>query len=130
MTGKVIYDILSNNVDVSDIVATRIFPDMADQNTAYPFIVYGVEGTEASDTKDGVSGLDSVNVAVMTYSNSYAQAQDIARKVRTALDRTGGTFEGVTVQSIQFLNQSSAAMNLDKRVYIVEQTYNVREVQA
>jgi hypothetical protein len=129
MTGKVIYNILSNAAPVSAIVANRIFPDLADQNTAYPFIVYGVEATDASDTKDGASGLDQVNVAVMVYSNSYAQAQDIARNVRTALDRTGGTFSGVTVQSIQFLNQSSAAMHLDKRVFIVEQSYKVREVQ-
>jgi len=129
MTGKAIYDILSDAAGVTALVSTRIYPDIATQGAVYPFVVYSVENTLPSDTKDGVSGLDVVQLAVMIYANTYTSAQDIAGAVRTALDRTSGTFAGVEVQSIKFDGQSSASMNLDKQVYIVEQTYSVREVR-
>lgn len=129
MTGKAIYYLLSNAAAVTALVSTRIYPDIAPVDAAYPFIVYSVENTLPTDTKDGVSGLDVVQFAVMIYANTYTVAQDIAGAVRTALDRTAGTFAGVEVQSIKFDGQSSASMNLDKQVYIVEQTYSVREVR-
>jgi hypothetical protein len=129
MTGKAIYDILSDTAGVTALVSTRIYPDIATQGAVYPFVVYSVEGTLPTDTKDGPSGLDVVQVAVMIYANTYTAAQDIAGAVRTALDRTAGTFASVVVQSIKFDGQSSASMNLDKQVYIVEQTYSVREVR-
>lgn len=129
MTGKAIYYLLSNAAPVTALVSNRIFPDIATHDAVYPFIVYGVEGVQPSDTKDGPSGLDVVQVAVMVYANTYSAAQDIAAKARTALDRASGTYEGVEVQSIRFETQASASMNLDKNVYIVEQTYSVREVQ-
>jgi hypothetical protein len=65
MTGKAIYALLTASTDVTDLVGTRIFPDMATQKAAYPFVVYSVEATEPSDTKDGVSGLDIVEVSIM-----------------------------------------------------------------
>lgn len=129
MTGKAIYSILSNAAPVTALVSTRIYPDIATVDAVYPFVVYSVENTLPTDTKDGPSGLDVVQVAVMIYANTYTSAQDIAGAVRTALDRTAGTFGGVEVQSIKFDGQSSASMNLNKQVYIVEQTYSVREVR-
>jgi hypothetical protein len=129
MTGIAIYHILTNASDVTDIVGSQIFPDVATQQAVYPFIVYEVSGTIPSDTKDGPSKLDEVSVNVMCYSNSYAQAQQLASKVRIALDRTKGTFAGVEIQSIQFTNQFSTAMSFEKKVYVLEQNYDVREVR-
>lgn len=129
MTGKAIYYLLSNAAPVTALVSTRIYPDIATADAAYPFVVYSVENTLPSDTKDGVSGLDVVQIAVMIYANTYTAAQDIAGAVRTALDRVSGTYSGIEVQSIKFDGQSSASMNLEKQVYIVEQTYSVREVR-
>jgi hypothetical protein len=129
MTGLAIYHILTNASDVTDIVGSQIFPDMATQQAVYPFIVYEVSGTIPTDTKDGPSKLDEVSINVMCYSNSYAQAQELASKVRIALDRTKGTFAGVEIQSIQFINQFSTAMSFEKKVYVLEQNYDVREVR-
>jgi hypothetical protein len=129
MTGLAIYHILTNATAVTDIVGSQIFPDMATQQAFYPFIVYEVSGTIPTDTKDGPSKLDEVSINVMCYSNSYAQAQELASKVRIALDRTKGTFAGVEIQSIQFTNQFSTAMSFEKKVYVLEQNYDVREVR-
>ena len=129
MTGIAIYNILTNAAAVTDIVGSQIFPDMATQQAVYPFIVYEITGTISSETKDGPSKLDEVTVSIISYSNSYQQAQTIARQVRIALDRTRGIFAGVEVQSIQFENQFSTAMSFEKKVYVVEQSYIVREVR-
>lgn len=129
MTGIAIFNILTNASAVTDIVGSQIFPDMATQQATYPFIVYEINSTTSTETKDGPSKLDEVTVNVMSYSNSYQQAQELAAKVRTALDRTRGTFEGVEVQSIQFENSFSTAMSFEKKVYVVEQSYIVREVR-
>lgn len=124
--GKAIYGILSTAAGVTALVSTRIYPDMATQKAAYPFLVYAVTNTQPSDTKDGVSGLDVVEFALMVYANSYASANDIAEAARTALDRTTGTHNGVSVQSIRFQDQRSAEIDLDKHVFIIEQAYSAR----
>lgn len=126
MTGKAIYSILTGASAVTALVSTRIYPDMATQKAAYPFIVYAITGTQPSDTKDGVSGLDVVEVAVMCYATTYTSAQDIAGAVRTALDRVTGSHGGLTVQSIRFLDQRSTEMETNKHVFVVEQAYSAR----
>ena len=42
--GLAIYSILSSDSDISDLVSTRIFPNVAPQTTAFPFIIYDVDG--------------------------------------------------------------------------------------
>lgn len=129
MTGKAIYALLYANADILAAVGTRIFPDMATQDAAYPFIVYTIDDTDPSDTKDGVSGLDTVTARVTTYATKYTDAVDIAEDARTALDRKTGTYGTVPIQSIRFQSQASAAMNWDKHVYIIEQMYAIRQIR-
>lgn len=129
MTGKAIYALLYANADILAAVGTRIFPDMATQDAAYPFIVYTIDDTDPSDTKDGVSGLDTVTARVTTYATKYTDAVDIAEDARTALDRKTGTYATVPIQSIRFQSQASAAMNFDKHVYIIEQMYAIRQIR-
>lgn len=124
--GKALYGILTAASGVTSLVSTRIYPDMATQQAAYPFIVYSVTNTLPTDSKDGPSGLDEVEFSVLCYSNTYTQAQDIASAVRTALDRTSGSYSGITVQSTRFVDSRSAQMDTDKHVFIVDQSYIMR----
>lgn len=126
MIGDAIYTIFSQDATIAGLVSTRIYPDIATQTAAYPFIVYGVEGTEPSDTKDGVSRLDVVTVSVMVYAKSYSTAGEIASACRSAFDRYSGSAAGENIQSVRFVNQMSHQMELDKHIFIVEQNYNVR----
>ena len=100
--GLAIYDILFNYTVVVSLVGSRIFPNVAKTDTAFPFIVYDVSADSPGDTKDGVSTLDSVTVMVSGYSETYTQACDLAAYIRTTLDRVSGTYGGLTIQSIQF----------------------------
>lgn len=128
MTGKAIYAILSTAVPVTGIVSTRIYPDMATQDATYPFVVYTITGILPSNTKDHASQMDEVTASVICYADSYNSVQDLAEKVRAALDgKTRGTYGGVSLQSIRITDQISTQMNIDKLVYIVDQTYQIRQ---
>ena len=101
--GKAIYTILFDDVDVKTLVSTRIFPNVAPQTTTFPFIIYDVTGVSPNDTKDGASTLDTNDVMISCYSETYSQASDLAQKIRVAMDRINeGTYVGEQIQSSQF----------------------------
>tara|TARA_R110000765_G_C18884298_1_gene602401 strand:+ start:585 stop:986 length:402 start_codon:yes stop_codon:yes gene_type:complete len=101
-SGLAIYNILSTDVDVSNIVVRRIFPNVAKNGTTFPFIIYDIESESPTQDKDGVSTLDEDFVMVSCYCKTYSEASDLARKIRTALDRKTGTYADVEIQSIQY----------------------------
>ena len=100
--GKAIYNILVNDSDVNALVSGRILPNVARTTTAFPFIIYQVTGQNPEQDKDGPSTLDTDSVMVSIYSGTYSEATDLSNKVRIALERTSGTFNGVEVQSIKY----------------------------
>ena len=85
--GKAIYNILSTTTNISNLVGTRIFPNVAPQTTTFPFIIYDVNGVQPNDTKEGVSTLDTNDVMISCYSETYSQASDLAQTIRVAMDR-------------------------------------------
>lgn len=127
MIGAAIYGILSTANGVTSICSTRIYPDVAPQNAAYPFAIYTIEGNDPSDTKDGASKLDVVTFTVMSLADNYDTANSLASQVRSALDaKAAGTYSGIALQSIRFSDQRSGSVDVDKQIFIVEQEYNAR----
>jgi hypothetical protein len=125
IVGKAIYYLLTNATGVTDIVSTRVYPEVAQQDAALPYIVYNVTNNEPTDTKPEPSKLDTAQVEVNIYSDSYTEAIDLAVAVRAALDRVKGTYNGVNVQSIQYLNE---IIDFDEpqRAYNITADYDVR----
>ena len=101
-SGLAIYNILTSDSDVGDLVDRRVFPNVAKNGTEFPFIIYDVESESPTQDKDGVSTLDEDFVMVSCYCKTYSEASDLAQKIRTALDRKTGTFGGIEIQSIQY----------------------------
>ncbi len=126
MNAQAIYQILRDDADVVAALGTRIMPDMATRTVAYPFAVYEIGGTLPSDTKDGSSRLDTVEATIFIYAQTHASVQEIAEKVREAMDRKRGTFASIEIDSIRFSSQRSAGFDFDKNVFAVEQTYQIR----
>ena len=101
--GKAIFNILSNDSDVLALVETRIFPNVAPQTTEFPFIIYDVTGVQPNDTKEGPSTLDTNDVMISCYSETYSEASDLAKKIRIAMDRiTESEYNTIKIQSSQF----------------------------
>ena len=126
--GDVLYNLLSNNVDVSAIVGTNIFPFIAVEDIACPYIVYTLEGVDPTQTKDGQSPLDTVTVNIELYTETLEELEDLGNKTRTLLDRYGGIVETVCIQSMSFTAEDYGYADED-RVYIKIQSYSVRIVK-
>lgn len=127
-SGLAIYNILANDSPVSAIVGTRIFPNVAQQTTSFPFIIYDVQSENPTDYKQGVSTLDTDTVMVSCYCKTYSEASDLAKKIRTALDRVSGTYNGVVIQSIKYdgYNDLFTESSADQGIYRKALQFNLR----
>ena len=123
--GKVIYKLLKDSTDVGDIAGDRIYPEIANQVDAMPLVVYTIESADPSGTKQGTSTLDVVQFDVMCMSTDYAQCMTLGTATRSALDRIGGTINGVPVQSIDFLSQA-VDFDYPTDAHVLIQTYRMR----
>ena len=123
--GKAIYYLLSNYSDLTDIVSTRIYPEVAEQDAAMPFVIYTVVSNEPSDTQSSPSQLDIAQVDIVLFSTDYAESVDMGVAARAALDRVTGTYNGVNVQSCQY---TSEVIDFEEypRAYVITQSYDVR----
>ena len=124
-TGKAIYKLLKDSSEGCAICADRIYPELAQQDAALPFIVYTVTDTTPAATKNATSKLDTARVELYCVSDDYEVGMNLGIAVRGALDRQSGTLSGVEVQSIDF-DTSDVQFDPDQRVYVLEQTYDVR----
>ena len=127
--GLAIYNILSNNSDVAAIVSTRIYPNVAKQTSAFPFIVYQTTGVDPTDTKDGVSPLDTNTFDVLCFSETYTGAVSLAERVRNALDRNTGTHATIKIQGLSFIssNEHFDIKGEGEGIYVHDLSFNLRQ---
>jgi len=126
--GDVIYNLLSNDTDVTNIVSTRIYPFLAIEDIVYPYIVYTIEDVDPTISNCGASPLDVVTFNVEIYTETLSELEDLGNKVRTILDRNKGTIETINVQSIAYQNEDYGYADVD-RVYIKIQSYSTRIIK-
>ena len=123
--GAAIYSLLVNDSAVSAIVGTRIYPELAEEGASAPYIVYSVVSNTPSDTKDGTP-IDEAQLEIFSVGNTYAAANDLADKVRAALDRKSQIVVGtVTVQSIHYTNEV-VEVSEKRDLYISVHDYTTR----
>ena len=104
--GKVIFDILSNDPQVTQRVNNKIFPLVAENNTTFPFIVYKRTGIEPQTSKDRMIHREETNVDVIIISDTYNDSIEVADLVKTALTGKNGVFSGISVKDIEFIDAS------------------------
>lgn len=120
--GKAIYSILTS-AGISEQLT--VHPEVAPVDASFPFVVYSIQNISPSDTKASTSTLDECTLELYCMSASYPECMDISSACRSALDRVGGTFSGVGIQSIQF-DTAEIRFNEPQECYEVEQIYTVR----
>jgi hypothetical protein len=119
MIGKLIYGRLSSASNITAIISTNIYPDITPQNVDYPFIVYSIIDSNPVDFKDGQSNLEEIDLQIDVYTQNYDTTQNLSNLIRNRLDRFVGTIEGVEVQTIKYVRQSSQVFNAELSVYWV-----------
>lgn len=94
---------LVNDAPVAAIVGAKVYWGVAPQGATVPFVVLNVVGNVPNDTKSGVSDVDAFAIQIDSYTATYEQLQDLDRKVRTAIDKQTGTWDGIVVDGIRYL---------------------------
>lgn len=89
--GETIYNILSNDIEITTKVGSNIYPLVADVGTTFPFIVYKKNSYVPEYTKDGISKKRST-VEIIVASNDYTESVDLADKVFQAISTSDRKF--------------------------------------
>jgi hypothetical protein len=127
-------DILRDDVTLGALLGgtgtdARVYPFDRAEGSALPAIIVRGQDIEPSDTKDGVSTLDSEFIQVLIQDSNINQLLGtIEPRVRTLCDRvSGGTYNTVVIQSSRFEDRDTWSERLDnKEIYTVEHIYKVR----
>jgi hypothetical protein len=126
MIGKLIYGRLSTASNITAIIGSNIYPDITPQNVDYPFIVYSIIDSSPVDFKDGQSNLEEIDLQIDVYTQNYDTTQNLSNLIRNRLDRFVGTLEGVEVQTIKYVRQSSQVFNAELSVYWVSIDFMIK----
>ena len=105
MVEKAIFNILSSDLGVSALVGLRIFPVYIPQGESKPAITYQQLGGPRDHTTDGASGFVESSFQVQCWAETYAGADDLADKVRLAMDGISGTYADVVIHCIHLVNE-------------------------
>lgn len=107
--GKAIYSILKNNAAVNAIVGTgdncRVFPLIENQSYTMPFITYDAAFNEPNPTKSGPSTLDEKSYQINIVAATPDACEDLAEKVRLALDYSSGTYDDIVLQHCYYTDE-------------------------
>lgn len=129
--GLAIHHLLTGDSAVQAMISGRVYPEQAPEGAQAPFIVYSIVSNSPSDSKNGTP-IDQAQVEVFSINTTYANTNELADKVRAALDRSNITVdvaEGeVVVDSIQYTNEVTE-INTEKKMYIAIQDYTIRIIR-
>lgn len=92
---------------VADIVAERVYPDVADQGTEYPCIVIGTAAVDDVFHLEGPSGLANHRVQLDQLAERKAGAVALAERVRVLLNGYQGVVGASYFSAIRRLNSFS-----------------------
>lgn len=106
MIGAAIYGILGGASAITSLVSTRIYPMVAPQNSTMPYITYSTITNTPSDTKSGVSKVDSILVQFDIYDTTVLSVEGIYEALRATLDFIApGTYNSIQIDGVAFRNE-------------------------
>jgi hypothetical protein len=76
--------------EVAAIISNRVYPVVAPQNSATPFVIYKRVPEDTQYTQSGESNLQKARFEVSAVCETYEQAIDLAEKLRAGLSGKRG----------------------------------------
>jgi hypothetical protein len=117
------------SASVSELVGSRIYPILAPQTAALPFIVWRRSGISREHTLAGPMGVSTVSVEMQLLAATYEQARELADRCRVVLDGYGATLNNTEVKHVSLEQESDDFVQLAggdlPPVYQVTQSYNI-----
>ena len=125
MIGKAIYDILSNNAEVTALVGTKIYPVVLPMGVDFPAVVYRVVDTDPTEVKQSLVQ-ESYKVEVLVAEQTYDAAVNLGERIKTALNRVSGTFAGIKIQRCNYTSKSDG-FDKDDNLFIRTTTFLITQ---
>ncbi len=95
-----IYNILSSDQEITNIVSSRIYPSRLPQGIAVPAITYIINDMNPIKSLTGESGLDYGLIKIVCWAKDYTTAHLLASAVRSAFIESGISFLTLSIQDI------------------------------
>ena len=129
----IIKEVLGSDAAYIAIAGTRLFPETALQESAFPFSTYSRLATDAAHDFSGASGLNDVLIDISHYAVSPQTALSMADRGRLVLDGFSGTVtvgvDNVEVQRCfvddQSMDYTPPIDGSEKGVYRVTQRFEI-----
>jgi hypothetical protein len=83
---QTLYDTLQNDATLTGLVGAKIYPQVAPDNAANPYITYQVISTEAHSKLVGAPDTERKTVQVNCISNTYSNAKAISTACKAAIN--------------------------------------------
>lgn len=97
--NKYIYNILINDEVIKGLVADKIFPLVAEEETTFPFIIFRRNSITTEYCKDGRT-FDNVEVSISTVANDYTTTVEIMERIRELFELNKKDFVSVHLSSV------------------------------
>jgi hypothetical protein len=98
--GAAVFTRLSTTTTITNIVATRIYPQTSPQGSVFPQLVYYVIGNQHQHTMDGPVGMTRQSLRIECYATQYADVAALRDAVRLRFDGFRGTIAGVEILAV------------------------------
>lgn len=93
-----VYSILTADSTLAALVGTRVYPQVAPQDVALPYVAYErISTSRVYSHSPGVSQLARARFQFTAGSTSYSDVRAVVNAVRGALDAYSGTAAGVQI---------------------------------
>lgn len=104
-----LYSYLSTKASVTAVVGIRIYPQVAPDSAAYPFITYNVTNEQHDHSMGGATGLANPSIQIDVWAETVANRVAIAEVVRNALDGFRGNMgtENLNIRNCFLQNRSN-----------------------
>lgn len=99
---------------LSSLASSRVYPLMAPEKVATPYIVYTKVAATPENTLDGGASIDLVRMQIDIYESNYSSAKSLSDAVRSAL-------EGVSIKAA--MQSEFDFFEPDLHIYRVSQDY-------
>lgn len=95
-----VFNLLSSDAGVSGVVSNRIYPVKLPQDPTYPALTYFRVSALRHSVMGNDTGLVEKRIQVSSWAKLYSEVNNLAERVRDAMQRTRGTFAGVEILDI------------------------------
>jgi hypothetical protein len=119
--GDSLYSILTGSTELTPYVDDKIYPLVAPENTALPFITYEYQG-QNEYSKIGLVGSD-ISTDIFIFSDDLDQAKKIANAVNQVLNFYNGTVGNYTIVRALYANYDETYSD---GAYLLKLTFSVK----